>query len=559
MKIVNGQRVIGYGDEVRLDTTNFDDILGALDDTVQEALDTLDDHGHPGSDVTTVTTSFDAILSASDDTVQKALDTLDDHLHTAQTLANDGITPDSGTLTVLGTILVDIDAFALTGDSYGTNLDLEMSGTLTGNSNAYGNYIDLNVNIVNSGKTLGVSAQTARAILDGGTASSLNGQFSYARVNDGGTATSAFGHEAWCEVYAGGTITSGYGTKHFIGSWSTGVFTTSYGTLSEFWGDYTTAYGLYIDMDNITSGVKWGIFATGDAKSHLDGNLNLGSGTAYLNFGGTDGTGGYGIRDASGIMEIKNSGGDWTPFGLESEKSWGFSTPSGASGVFWIGGFYDFFSGDDDFDPSPVTFGTANSSYAAHFFVVLGANAVDEITITITGTTIDDNGTRTTSDTATIVIPSDAVVNDYFETPEKWIGQISIQKTAGTAKTCNYGFAKYWDNSNSDFIVTGLEATWLAGATDSGLDIQLHDHKTTGWTFNSGAEPDEPAPIASLVGDHSTEADAVNGEYGAWKRANLNTAVTGSGTGGTLIEVITTANRAIERGQFLLRIKNKTA
>jgi len=35
----------------------------------------------------------------------------------------------------------------------------------------------------------------------------------------------------------------------------------------------------------------------------------------YLNFGGTQGSGGYGIRDNSGTMEYKNSGGSWTAIG----------------------------------------------------------------------------------------------------------------------------------------------------------------------------------------------------------------------------------------------------
>jgi len=35
----------------------------------------------------------------------------------------------------------------------------------------------------------------------------------------------------------------------------------------------------------------------------------------YVNFGGTLGSGGYGIRDNAGVMEKKISGGDWLPFG----------------------------------------------------------------------------------------------------------------------------------------------------------------------------------------------------------------------------------------------------
>ncbi len=289
------------------------------------------------------------------------------------------------------------------------------------------------------------------------------------------------------------------------------------------------------------------------------GNIGTGGGeTVYLNFGGVDGTTGYGLRDKNGVMEVKNSAGNWTPFGLESEKSWAFHSPSGASGTFWIGGFYKFAGSDDDFFPGAVTFGTANASYDAHFFVVLGATAVDEITITITGTTVDDQGTRAEAATVTLTIPNGSNVNDYFETPEKFVGQVSVQVTAGTAKTCNYGFAKYWDNLNTDFVVTGVEATWLGGATDTGADIHVHHHRPTGWTFNSGAEPTTPTAIATMSGDHGTEDNVISGEHGAWKREVLTTTVLGAGSAGVIVEIKTTANKTFDLGTFLLRIRNST-
>ena len=67
-------------------TTSFNGKLSSADDTVQKALDTLDDHTHTfGGDATAVTTivsAFNGKLSSADTTVQKALDTLDDHTHT---------------------------------------------------------------------------------------------------------------------------------------------------------------------------------------------------------------------------------------------------------------------------------------------------------------------------------------------------------------------------------------------------------------------------------------------------------------------------------------------
>jgi hypothetical protein len=52
----------------------------------------------------------------------------------------------------------------------------------------------------------------------------------------------------------------------------------------------------------------------GTATPHhlLDVNGNIGLvASGYINFGSTDGTSGYGIRDNSGTIECKNSGGSW--------------------------------------------------------------------------------------------------------------------------------------------------------------------------------------------------------------------------------------------------------
>lgn len=237
-----------------------------------------------------------------------------------------------------------------------------------------------------------------------------------------------------------------------------------------------------------------------------------------------------------------------------SEKSWAFKSPTGSTGSFYAGGFYSFGASNNDFSPA-INVGSANASYAAHFFVVLGEVAVDEITIKITGTTINDQGVRTALNTATITIPNASTADTYFETNEKWIGQIAVETTAGTAKNCNYGLAKYWDNSNNDFRITGIEAIWLGGANDAAPDILLRHHKATGWTYNAGSTPTPPIALASMQGDHATEIQVKNNEEGAWKRDNLSTFIEGSGDEGTIIETINSVNKAFELGTVLLRIR----
>jgi hypothetical protein len=58
------------------------------------------------------------------------------------------------------------------------------------------------------------------------------------------------------------------------------------------------------------------------------GNTLL-QGSSYLNFGSTVGASGYGIWDNAGILNFKNSGGAWTPFG-SGTSSW--TNPARGSG-----------------------------------------------------------------------------------------------------------------------------------------------------------------------------------------------------------------------------------
>jgi len=102
LKGANGQAVragwYNQAKDVSLDTSNFDRNLSDSDDNVQKAFETLDElitsgglhadltdidtSGHDADIIALDTSNFDNNLSSADDTVQKALDTLDDHTHT---------------------------------------------------------------------------------------------------------------------------------------------------------------------------------------------------------------------------------------------------------------------------------------------------------------------------------------------------------------------------------------------------------------------------------------------------------------------------------------------
>ncbi|KKK83448.1 hypothetical protein LCGC14_2793270, partial [marine sediment metagenome] len=191
--------------------------------------------------------------------------------------------------------------------------------------------------------------------------------------------------------------------------------------------------------------------------------------------------------------------------GADTEKAWTFDSPAGSSGTFYFGGFYNFGATDNDFNPS-ITHGTANSSYAAHFFLVqaAGASGGTDTVIRVTGTSIDDQGNRATSATEDLTVDDAGSAGTYYETTKKWIGQVTISVQSGPDLLCNYGFTKYWDNNNGIFIVRGIEATWLGGANDASPNIKIRHHKATGWTFNSAAAPTPPTELAAMGTDYST-------------------------------------------------------
>lgn len=233
-----------------------------------------------------------------------------------------------------------------------------------------------------------------------------------------------------------------------------------------------------------------------------------------------------------------------------------FASPSGGSGTFYEGGFYEFGSTDNDFNPS-ITFGTANESHAAHFFLVQaagGAGGTDTV-IRITATSIDDQGNRTTTDTEDLTVDDAGSAGDYYETSKKWIGQITIAKQSGPDLLMNYGIVKYWDNNNNDFRVLGVDVSGRAGANDTAPNISLIHHKATGWTYNAGASPIRPTAIANMDTDHSIESEFINGDYFSWKRDNLNISINGNNGEGIVIEWITTANKSVETSSFILRVR----
>ena len=240
---------------------------------------------------------------------------------------------------------------------------------------------------------------------------------------------------------------------------------------------------------------------------------------------------------------------------LDSDKTFAFSSPTGTTGTFYAGGYYMFGASNDNFNPA-IDLGTANVSYAAHFFVVqaVGGGLGTDTVIRISGTSITDKGVRAVT-TEDLTIDDDGSAGDYYETDKKWIGQISNEKQSGPDLEMNYGFCKYWDNNNNDFTLIGIEVTGRAGANDATPNFSIIHHKGTGWTYNVGSTPTPPAAVADMNTDHNTEIQLVNTESFAWKRDNLAEPIRGDVDEGLIFEYVVNQNRSIEQANVIYRIR----
>ena len=170
----------------------------------------------------------------------------------------------------------------------------------------------------------------------------------------------------------------------------------------------------------------------------------------------------------------------------------------------------------------------------------------------VTGTSVNDLGEYTTSDADTILTDITSVaLNEYYEA-KKFVGTVTYQLiTISGAPTTysltfNYGYAKYEDANNSDFYIIGSEIVGVAGANDSGFDIELLKHSAQGWTYSAGAFIPGDGSIAKLSTDIPTENNLATGLPFAWKRSSLNEYIEGSESEGILYRITTTANSAVQ-------------
>lgn len=234
---------------------------------------------------------------------------------------------------------------------------------------------------------------------------------------------------------------------------------------------------------------------------------------------------------------------------------------SGAdNGEYYIGGAYGSSATDANLtDAAPTTtFGTANSPYGAHAFIVAGGagtatGGTGTVEIEVSGTRIEDDGTRTASHTEVIIADvTTLALNDYLQTTAKWIGQVTwtLQNSGGGTHTTftadfNYGLASVDNFRSSQFRPLELQVGGYAAISDSGFNIQLYDHNATGWTYAATGFSPGNTPIADFASEYGAESDIVADQQFHWDRDGINTLIRGDLGEGILIKVTTTVNDSV--------------
>jgi hypothetical protein len=244
--------------------------------------------------------------------------------------------------------------------------------------------------------------------------------------------------------------------------------------------------------------------------------------------------------------------------GSSSFKSFHFTQRGVASGDYWAAGYYDAPAADVTLNQASTTqtYGTANTAYGAHAFIVAGgAGTVDtgQVGLRVTGTSITDAAVRTTSDTETLTDDITSLsTDDYLETTKKWIGTVTFElyTVSGTPTTysvdVNYGFAKYENFGSIDFTVTDFEVVGLAGAADSSFDIVFYKHDDQNWTYSAAAFSPGGTVISRMSTDYVTEDNLTNNDYFAYKRDNLSEGISGSVDQGVIVKIETSQSNSVQ-------------
>jgi len=246
--------------------------------------------------------------------------------------------------------------------------------------------------------------------------------------------------------------------------------------------------------------------------------------------------------------------------GIPIFKSESFTSRGVSAGTFYMFGNYSAPTSDVTLTQASLTqtYGAANAAYGMRPFAVFaGDGTVDTgvVGLRVNGTTITDGGVRTATDTQVISTDITAPALDaYLEPAKKFLGQVEYElyvvsgSPTAYSVSFNYGFAKYEDFGNRDFMLTDVEVTGLAGFTDNAAQIVVLKHTETGWTYSAaGFEPGD-GEITSMNTIYSTEDELVNGEPFFFKldSSGLNVPILGAGSEGVVIKIVAGGNNTYQ-------------
>lgn len=241
-----------------------------------------------------------------------------------------------------------------------------------------------------------------------------------------------------------------------------------------------------------------------------------------------------------------------------ASRSYGFTSQGIASGTFYKGGFYDWSTVDANLTQASttVTHGTAGTTYAAHPGIVpSGAGTVDTgvVGLRVTGTLDSETGNQVASQSETISGDiTTLTANVLAEAVGKFSGQVTFELfvVSGAPTTFsldfNYGYSKFEDFQNRNATITAFEAVWQGNAADTGFDIALLHHKTTGWTYAATGFAPGNGDIVRRSVRQAIDSNVTSGLDGSWKSIDIDQFINGNTTEGVIVEIITTNNSTIQ-------------
>jgi len=193
-------------------------------------------------------------------------------------------------------------------------------------------------------------------------------------------------------------------------------------------------------------------------------------------------------------------------------------------------------------------FGDVNRALGAHAYCVVGAQAGATQVLTVSGTSIADDGTRTTSDSEILIADTLLVsTNQYFQTAKRWLGQVTYTLTGASGSfSFNYGVAKADTFRNRDFLVEDFEADGKAAASVSNTNIILWAHTATGWVYSGIGFTGRPSTkIVDMATDYGVDTAMDANGYIDYTRTNIGYTVSGSLGEGIIIEFVQAGNNAL--------------